>query len=41
MQTENTRLKINKYIHIRGVFRIQLNIYDGAFLEKQSTVFSR
>ena len=41
MQAENTRLKIIKYIHIRSVFKTQSSIYDGAFLQKQSTVFSR
>ena len=41
MQAENTRLKIIKYIHIRSVFKTQSSIYDRAFLQKQSTVFSR
>ena len=40
MQDENTCLKITKYIHIRGVFRTQSMIYDGAFLQKQSMLFS-
>ena len=34
MHAEDTRLKITKYIHIGGVFRIQSNICDGAFLKK-------
>ena len=41
MQAENTRLKITKYIQIRSVFRTQSYIYDGAFLQKESTVFNR
>ena len=41
MQAENTHLKITKYDHIRGIFGTQSNIYDGIFLENQSTVFSR
>ena len=34
MQADDTLLKITKYIHIRGVFRIQPNIFDEAFLKK-------
>ena len=41
MQAENTRLKITKYIHIRGVFKTQSNINDGALFQKQLTVISR
>ena len=41
MQPENAHLKITKYIHIRGVFRTPLSIYDGVFVQKQSTVFNR
>ena len=41
MQAENTSLKITKYINIRGVLRTQSKIYDGAFLQEQSTFFSR
>ena len=34
MHAEGTRLKITKYIHIGGVFRIRSDICDGAFLKK-------
>ena len=32
--------KLTKYIHMIGEFRTQSNIYDGAFLQKQSMVYS-
>ena len=40
MPAEDTRLKIIKHIHARGIFRTHSNICDGAFLKKQLTVFS-
>ena len=36
MQAEK-HLKITKHVHIGDVFRAQSNIYDGAFLQNQST----
>ena len=40
VQAEDTRLKITKYIHIKGEFWFQSKIYDGAFLNKYLSIFN-